>query len=180
MEDNFVYLCSSLCSFCVLTIPLCSDHFTLQTDASGRGISAVCSVCRDGAELSIAFYSCQLRGGQLNYSATELECLAVKESVHHFEVYLHGQTFKVQTDHRALDSLLTSTHLNSTLTQWTLYLQGFAMKRVYRPGSNNANGLSKQAWNEDMADEDVKPSEGERCQVTPLTGGPRPPISIKT
>ena len=81
MGHNFVYLCISLCLFCVLTIPLFSDHFRLQTDASGRGISGVLSVCRDKAELPVAFYSRQLKGGELNYVATELECLAIKESV---------------------------------------------------------------------------------------------------
>jgi len=70
MEQDFVYLCNSLCDFCVLTIPLESDHFVLQTDASGKGISGVLSVCRNGAELPVAFFSRQLKDRERNYSAT--------------------------------------------------------------------------------------------------------------
>ena len=186
IENNFVCLGSILCSLCVLTIPLFSDHFTLQTDSSGRGIPGVLNVCRDRAELPVVFYSRQLRGGKLNYTATELECMAVKESVCHFEVYLHGHRFMVQTNHQPLESLSTSTHLNSKLTQLSLYLHGFAMKIMYRPRTNNnADRLLRQAWSEDMASQDVKPSEEGgggvgRCQITPLTGEAKPSVNIKT
>jgi hypothetical protein len=104
MENDFEFLCNSLCDFCVLTIPLECDDFT---DASGKRISGVLSVCRNGAELPVAFFSRQLKDRERNYCATELECLAVKVSFQHFEIYLHGKEFTVQTDHRALESLLT-------------------------------------------------------------------------
>ena len=50
-----------LCDVCALTIPLHSDIYRLQTDASGLGIGAVLSVIRDDEEKSVAFYSWQLR-----------------------------------------------------------------------------------------------------------------------
>ena len=55
---DFVYLCNSLCDSCVLTIPLEDDDFVLQTDASGSG---VLSVCRNGVECPVAFFSRQLK-----------------------------------------------------------------------------------------------------------------------
>ena len=52
-----------------------------QTDVSGKGLSGMLSVFRDGVELPVAFYSRQLRGAETRYSASELECLAVVDSV---------------------------------------------------------------------------------------------------
>ena len=90
-----------------------------------------------------------------------LECLAVKASVQHFGIYLHGKEFMIQTDHRALESLLTSRELNPKLTRWALFLQQFSMKITYRPGVKNQNtdGLSRQAWTTSSS-MDVGSSEG--------------------
>ena len=63
---------------------------------------------RDVAELPVAFYMQQLRDTETRYNVTEVECLAVVESVRHFEVYLDGQLFLLQTDHRALEHILTA------------------------------------------------------------------------
>ena len=59
----------------------------------------------------------------------------------------------VQTDHRALESLLTSRELNPKLTRWALFLQQFSMKITYRPG------VSRQAWTTSSS-MDVGSSEG--------------------
>ena len=45
----------------MLTIPLPSDQYRLQTDASGQGLGAVLSVVCEGEELPVAYYSRQLR-----------------------------------------------------------------------------------------------------------------------
>ena len=159
MESDFNYLCISLSNSCVLTIPVAKDIFLLQTDASGKGISGILSVIRNETEHPVAFYSRQLQDRERAYAATELECLAVKESVQHFEVYLHGYHFTVQTDHKALESLLKSTTLNPKLTRWALYLQQFDMEIQYRPGiaNQNADGLSRQTWSvEDESQNDVQ------------------------
>ena len=116
--DSFDMLCSSLCNSCSLVIPNQTDVFTVQTDASYVGVGACLSVCRDGGELSVAFYSRQLKDAETLYAVTELECLAVVEAIRHFEVYLDGRTFTVQTDHRALEHLLTAKLVNRRLSRW--------------------------------------------------------------
>ena len=145
---------------CVDCIPVSSDVFVLQTDVSGCGISGVPSVYRDSQELPVGFYSRQLKDAETRYPATEIECLAVVEAVRHFEVYLHGRPFQMETDHKALESLLSSKMLNRRLTRLAPFLLEFPMTIAYRPGTKNANadGLSRQAWLEDQdqpPDEDV-------------------------
>ena len=148
MLGSFSDLCCSLSDACMLHVPTKCDVFLLQTDASGVGIGSVLSVCREGKEVPVAFYSRQMKERETRYSATEIECLAVLESIRHFEVHLIGRHFTLQTDHKAVESLLTSKVLNRRLTRWALYLQEFCFTSQYRPGSQNANadGLSRQAW----------------------------------
>ena len=57
-------------------------------------------------------------------------------------------TFVLQTDHRALEHLLTAKLVNKRLSRWALRLQGFSFTIVYRLGTANANAdtLSRQDW----------------------------------
>ncbi len=92
------------------------------------GVGGVLFVCRDGADLPVAYFSRQTKPREEKYSATELECLAIIESLDHFRVYLIGKHFKLYTDHSVLKSLLTSTSLNSRLWRWTLKIQDYDME----------------------------------------------------
>ena len=148
MLGSFSEFCCSLSDACMLHVPTKCNVFLLQTDASWVGIGGVLSVCREEKELPVAFYSRQMKERETRYSVTEIECLAVLESIRYFEVHLIGRHSMLQTDHKALESLMTSKVLNRKLTRWALYLQEFCFTPQYRPGSQNANadGLSRQAW----------------------------------
>ena len=152
MVDTFVTLCGKLSDVCILTIPTMFDQFQLQTDASGHGLGGELNVVRDGKEMPVAFYSRQLRGAEKQYSATELEALAVVAAIHHFLPYLFERHFSVVTDHQALKALITMTPLNKRLQGWALKLQNFDFSVVYRAGKENGNtdGLSCQVWQPDL------------------------------
>ena len=107
--------------------------------------------------MPVAFYSRQLKDRETRYSATEVECLAALEAIRYFEVYLVGRHFTLETDHKALEALITSKILNRRLSRWALYLQEFNFAIRYRPGKKNGNadGLSRQAWKEVSVEEDI-------------------------
>ena len=130
------YICNVLCDVSVLFLPTVSDVFVLQTDASGRGVGAVLSVCRDGDELPVGYFSRKLKPTERKYSATELECLAVVQAIDYFAAHLIGRPFIVETDHKALQYLQRSRHLNGRLTHWALKLQSYSFTIRYRPGKS--------------------------------------------
>ena len=153
----FNHLKVSLCNMCILTIPSSEDEFCLHTDASAMGIGATLNVIRDNKEVTVSFFSRQLQGAQVRYSATELEALAIIRSIFFYAHYLHGREFKVITDHKALTSWMSSTRLNRRLQGWALKLLDFSFTIEYRPGPEvgDADGLSRQSWETDETGEDT-------------------------
>ena len=143
--DEFVYVKDALCVVPSLTLPVPTDEFLLQTDASGVGLGAVLSVVRDEVELPVAFFSKKLLPRERAYSASELEGLAVVTAVGHFQPYLITHPFVVETDHHALTFLATAQHQNNRLARWALKLQQYSFSVRYRKGSLhlNADALSR-------------------------------------
>ena len=113
---------------------------------------------RNGEELPVGYYSKKLSPAEQKYAATELECLAVIRAIDHFAVHLSGTQFTVVTDHRALEYLQSSRHLNGRLTRWALQLQHYHFTIRYHPGNThqNADGLSRQVWEKS---EEIKKTE---------------------
>ena len=152
--EAFHHIKVCLVDVCALTIPSQEDTFILHTDASGAGIGATLNVVREGVERPAAYFSRQLQGAQKNYSATELEGLAIFKSVHFFAHFLYGRRFSVVTDHKALVAFLKSRVLNKRLHGWVLQLLDFDFEIIYRPGIENqdADALSRQAWDSGEGD----------------------------
>ncbi len=121
------------------------------------------------------FFSRQLRGAKSRYTVTELEALAIVESLRHFKHYLLGTSVTVVTDHRACLVLLASSHLNKRLMRFALRLQQYDVKLVYRPGKlhDNADGLSRM-YNEEGKDDLPQPNARDGLgfhQLSPMGKG---------
>lgn len=127
----------------VLKHPDFSKPFILQTDGSSEGLGAVLSqIDKDGHERPIHFASQTLTGAQNNYSASELELLAVYWAlIYVFKQYLLDQEFTLETDHRAITGILEKKGENRRLLKWLMDLQPYLSKMTpkYRPGTQNAN-----------------------------------------
>ena len=108
----------------VLARPDYSKEFQLQTDASSTGLGAVLSQNIDGVERVIAYASRNLTLAELNYTATESECLAVVWSIQKFRCYIEGSHFRVITDHSSLRWLSNLKDPAGRLGRWALALQG--------------------------------------------------------
>ena len=148
MNDAFHQICELMCTCTKLVVPLPCDSFSIMSDASGLGIGGVLQVYRDGDWTAAAYYSRQTRGAETRYSATELEALALVETVSHFSYYLYGHEFSAFTDHHALLSLKHSERLNGRLKRLALKLQPWRVNIQYLPGKDNqlADALSRQEW----------------------------------
>jgi hypothetical protein len=104
-----------------------------------------CSDVKDLAdEEVIAYASRKLKGSELNYSAHEVESLALVWGVTHFSHYLRGRPFVIFSDHASLKYIFSPIKTKPKLNRWAAILLGFDFEVRYRKGTNNpADCLSR-------------------------------------
>ncbi|UYV82126.1 EPM2AIP1 [Cordylochernes scorpioides] len=76
-----------------------------------------------------------LRTHERNYTVSELECLAIVESVDKFRIYLTGIEFTIYTDHQALQCIKTIKNPSGRLFRWSLRLSTYNYEIHYLKGS---------------------------------------------
>ncbi len=139
-ERAFQTLKELLCREPVLRSPDFERPFVLQTDASNRVVGAVLTQIDDeGAEHPGALYSRNLLPREERYLPIEQECLAIKLGVQAFRLYVLGNPFVVQANHRSLEWLDRLKDDNSRLSRWSLALQPFQFRVEHRAGTANTN-----------------------------------------
>ena len=149
-EVAFTSLKTLLTTPPVLAYPCVEKDFTLETDASIRGLGAVLSQEQeDGKRHPVAYASRALNSSEKNYSVTELETLAVVWAISHFHTQLYGQKVTVLTDHSAVKAVLETPNPSGKHARWWTKVFGRgvgAVHIVYRAGRDNvsADALSRQ------------------------------------
>ncbi|CAI7792036.1 unnamed protein product, partial [Closterium sp. NIES-54] len=139
-ERAFNALKLALISPPILAFPDFSKPFILQTDFSATALGAILAQKDEkGAERVVAYASRTTRGAEKNLSSTHGECLAVVWAIKHFRPYLYGSRFLLQTDHQALQWLMTAKDLTGKLARWSLLLQEYDFTVSYRPGETHRN-----------------------------------------
>ena len=124
----------------VLAYPDYSKVFQVYTDASSTQLGSVITQ----SNRPLAFFSRKLSETQRKYSVTEIELLAIVETLKEFKGMLWGQQLVVYTDHQNLirDALgLTS----DRVYRWRLILEEYGPEIVYIKGIHNtvADAISR-------------------------------------
>jgi len=140
-EAAFQELKKNLMTPPILARPDFSKPFIMHTDASTLGVGAILGQKDDkGREQVVCYRSRGLNKAESNYSATELELLAVVWAVKKNYIYLHHLPVDIYMDHAALKGLLTSRHLkdyNKKANRWILDLQDINFKIHHRAGKKH-------------------------------------------
>ncbi|CAB0004121.1 unnamed protein product [Nesidiocoris tenuis] len=121
----------------ILKTPDFSEKFCLFTDASTVGLGVCLGQSVDNKIYPVAFASRKLKPAERNYSAYELEMLAVIFGVTKFRVYLETTKFDLFTDHKALTTLTKVKQEKGRLIRWQLLLMPFRYEAHHISGSNN-------------------------------------------
>lgn len=118
----------------VLAIPLDSDEFLMETDASDYAVAAVLNVQRDGKWVPVQFTSKKLSGPQLRWPVREKEAFAIIHGLQKFDYLLRGREFTVHTDHQSLQWILDARV--GKLARWACLLADYKMKVFWKKGSS--------------------------------------------
>lgn len=137
-REAFKKLCSLLSTAPVLRYPDFSRPFILRTDASdvGLGVALMQEDPATGRRHPIAYGSRSLTAAEVNYSATDKECLAVVWGFAKFHAYLHGSFTHVECDHVAVNSVLKKKQLAGRHARWALAVQDYRFDVRYRSGTS--------------------------------------------
>ncbi|UYV80667.1 hypothetical protein LAZ67_19001324, partial [Cordylochernes scorpioides] len=140
VEESFAKLKMALSTKPVLAIYNPDYPSKVYTDASKYGIGAILTqIGPDNEEHVIAYYSKTLQPHQENYSAYEMECLAVIQATDHFHVYIENQPFEIITDHAALQWLFTMKKPKHKYFRWILSLSSKSCNIVHRSGKQQTH-----------------------------------------
>ena len=148
-EQEFNFLKNALTTAPILAFANMQKEFILTTDACTSGIAFILSQLDDqGREHVISFNGRGLRRSEMNWSVSELECLAIIEGTRAYHTYLANRPFTIITDHVSLTYLHSLKTGRGRLQRWAMHLQGYNFKVKYKAGKQltSADGLSRREY----------------------------------
>jgi len=115
----------------VLACPDFTKPFILQTGSSYAGLGAALIQHVTDGDQFIAYVSRSLSAGEMKYSVTKKECLAIVWGTEKMRLYLEGYRFTVVIDHQSLCWLHSFKSPSGRLAHWSVYLQQFDFEIKY-------------------------------------------------
>ena len=156
-QQAFEKLKAALVSENMLIFPDLAKEFVLECDASDGALGAVLlQKDNEGRLRPVEYASRLLSPREQRWTVTEREGLASVWGVRQFRHYLHGQRFKLITDHSAITYMMNQIDPKGRLARWVVTLQEFDFEVVHKPGKENkvADCLSRAHANSDSPAED--------------------------
>jgi hypothetical protein len=137
-QQAFDLLKNSLTCEVVLAYPDFSVPFEIYTDTSKYQIGSIITQ----KDKPLAFYSRKFTDPQTRYTVTELELLAIVETLCEYKCILLGHLITIYMDHK---NLTFSNFTTDRVTRWRLIVEEYGPKIVYLPGKCNiiADALSR-------------------------------------
>lgn len=138
-QDAFNRVKSAFVRATLVSHPDWEKRFYIEADSSGYGIGGcLYQVDTETKERRVVgFTSRTLRGGEVNYTVTEKEALAIIHCLRQWRTIILGRLLTIVTDHKALTFVLSCKLKSSRLTRWILFMQEFSFDIEYRKGAEN-------------------------------------------
>ncbi|WVZ14456.1 hypothetical protein V8G54_012022 [Vigna mungo] len=143
-QQAFGALKSAVSKLPILAVPDFSKSFTLETNASSKGLGAV--LLQEGRPL--AFWSQTLSDRGQQKSVYERELMTIVQAVQKWKHYLMGSHFVIITDQKSLKFLTDQRLLTEQQFKWAFKLIGYDFEIRFRPGKENsvADALSRRQY----------------------------------
>ena len=137
-SDEFQNLqkCITNCNSPVLQYFIPGLPIKLSVDASKEGLGAVLLQMHDKQWRPVTYASRVLNSSEQNYSQIEKETLAVVFSTEHFNEYVYGARFVVESDHKPLQSIFQRNKAPPRIQRMLLRLQKYDIELQFTPGTD--------------------------------------------
>lgn len=124
-REAYRYFVNCLTSEPAMAQPQIGKPFIVYSDGSKYAIGGVLAQIINGTEHIIEYASRLLKGPELNYGISDIECLAVVFLIKKWHHYLYGVHFTLYTDHKALLTLMSIKDYWGRLGRQALTLQEY-------------------------------------------------------
>lgn len=145
--DAFAVIKKAMMTEPVVRLPDLTKPFIVKTDACMKGAGAVLlQEDENGNRYVVEYFSKAFNKQQLNYPVIEQEATALLWALEHWEYFLVGQKFHLETDHRPLQWLQSKKDCRGKLGRMSLRLQEFAfltIKHIRGEDNADADALSR-------------------------------------
>ena len=156
-QAAFKRLIEAMTTAPVLRLPVMGQKFYLLTDASTKAIGYILAQKNEDNILTPVAYGGRSirRGGEENYTVTELELLAILEGIKRFSSFLSNVEFEVISDHVALSYIQSLKAHHGRLGKWAVFLQGYNFKVTHIAGHKHLGPdlLSRREYPEEAKDD---------------------------
>lgn len=121
----------------VLNLPLDSDDFVVETDASDVAAGCILSARRGDKLIPIEFASTTFKNAELRWPTREKEGYAIVWALKKLDPYLRGRTFSLYTDHQSLVHMMSAK--TGKLARWTTSIAEYNFTLYHKSGSQMAH-----------------------------------------